>query len=114
MGVNSLEPQCTWFISSQIPAEENNWVGTNISAYENPVFDAACLKALQTVPTDPEYSFHQEAQAIFASDIPSIPLYVRLKVAATRPDFCGFNLDPSASSALADLETFDYGQACEP
>jgi peptide/nickel transport system substrate-binding protein len=114
MGVNSLEPQCTWFISSQIPTEENNWIGTNVSAYENPVFDAACQKALQTVPTDPEYSFHQEAQAIFAADIPSIPLYVRLKVAATRPDFCGFNLDPSASSALSDLETFDYGEACEP
>lgn len=114
IGVNSLEPQCSWFISSQIPNAENNWVGTNVSGYENPVFDAACQKALQTVSTDPEYAFHQEAQAIFASDIPSIPLYLRLKVAATRPDFCGFALDPSASSALADIETFDYGESCQP
>ena len=75
------------------------------------VFDAACQKALQTVSTDPEYAFHQEAQAIFAADLPSIPLYLRLKVAATRPDFCGFTLDPSSSSALADIETFDYGAA---
>ena len=114
IGVNSLEPQCSWFISSQIPTEENRWVGTNVSGYDNPVFDAACQKALQTVSTDPEYAFHQEAQAVFASDIPSIPLYLRLKVAATRPDFCGFTLDPSASSALADIETFDYGENCEP
>ena len=114
MGVNSLEPQCSWFVSTQIPNAENNWVGTNISGYDNPVFDAACAKALQTVSTDPEYVFHQEAQAIFASDIPSIPLYLRLKVAATRPDFCGFSLDPSASSSLADIETFDYGEACRP
>ncbi len=114
IGVNSLEPQCSWFMSSQIPNAENRWVGTNVTGYDNPVFDAACLKALQTVSTDPEYAFHQESQAVFAADIPSIPLYLRLKVAATRPDFCGFALDPSASSALADIETFDYGQTCEP
>ncbi len=71
-------------------------------------------KASQSVSTDPEYTFHQEAQAIFAADLPSIPLYQRLKVAATRPDFCGFTLDPSSPSALADIETFDYGEACLP
>jgi peptide/nickel transport system substrate-binding protein len=114
MGVNSLEPQCSWFTSSQIPSDANHWIGTNISGYKNPIFDAACQKALQTVSTDPEYAFHQEAQAVFAADVPSIPLYLRLKVAATRPDFCGFTLDPSSSSALADIETFDYGQACAP
>lgn len=114
IGVNSLEPQCNWFTSSQIPSEANHWVGTNVSGYKNPTFDASCQKTLQTVSTDPEYTFHQEAQAIFAADIPSIPLYLRLKVAATRPDFCGFELDPSSSSALAGIEAFDYGAACEP
>ena len=114
IGVNSLEPQCSWFTSSQIPTELNNWVGTNVSGYENPEFDAACRQALQSLSTDPEYSFHQEAQAIFASDLPSIPLYLRLKVAAARPDFCGFTLDPSSSSALADIEIFDYGTGCNP
>ena len=112
IGVNSLEPQCSWFTSVQIPSESNHWIGTNVSGYKSSTFDAACQKALQTVSTDPEYASHQEAQAIFAADIPSIPLYLRLKVAATRPDFCGFSLDPSSSSALADIETFDYGDSC--
>jgi len=114
IGVNSLEPQCNWFTSSQIPGEANHWIGTNVSGYKNPNFDAACQKALQTVSTDPEYTFHQEAQSLFAADLPSIPLYLRLKVAATRPDLCGFTLDPSASSGLADIETFDYGDTCAP
>jgi peptide/nickel transport system substrate-binding protein len=114
MGVNSLEPPCSWFTTTQIPSESNHWVGTNVSGYQNPVFDAACEKALQTVSTDPEYAFHQEAQAIFAADLPAIPLYLRLKVAATRPDFCGFTLDASSSSPLADIESFDYGEACAP
>jgi ABC-type transport system substrate-binding protein len=89
-------------------------VGTNVSGYKSSNFDAACQKALQTVSTDPEYASHQEAQALFAADLPSIPLYLRLKVAATRPDFCGFSLDPSSSSALVDIETFDYGESCAP
>jgi len=112
IGVNSLEPQCGWFTSSQIPSASNHWVGTNVSGYKSSAFDTACQKALQTVSTDPEYASHQEAQALFAADIPSIPLYLRLKLAATRPDFCGFSLDPSSSSALQDIETFDYGTAC--
>lgn len=110
--VNSLEPQCNWFTTAQIPSDGNHWVGTNVSGYKNPQFDSACSNTAQTLSTDPEYSSHQEAQAIFASDIPSLPLYLRLKVAATRPDFCGFTLDPSASSALADIEGFDYGDGC--
>jgi peptide/nickel transport system substrate-binding protein len=114
IGVNSLEPQCGWFTSSQIPSESNHWVGTNVSGYKNPSFDAACQKALQSVSTDPEYAFHQQAQALFATDLPSIPLYLRLKVAATRPDFCGFTLDPASSSALADIANFDYGRPCTP
>ncbi|HLO14282.1 MAG TPA: ABC transporter substrate-binding protein [Anaerolineales bacterium] len=114
IGVDSLEPQCSWFTSSQIPNESNHWIGTNVTGYKNPNFDAACQKALQSVSTDPEYAFHQEAQAIFAADAPAIPLYLRLKVAASRSNFCGFTLDPFSTSALADIETFDYGEGCAP
>ena len=112
IGVNSLEPQCSWFTTAQIPTADNNWIGTNISGYTNPTFDAACQQALQSLPEDPTYTSHQEAQAIFASELPSIPLYLRLKVAATRPDFCGLTLDPSSTYALNNIETFDYGEAC--
>jgi peptide/nickel transport system substrate-binding protein len=114
IGINSLEPQCGWFTTSQIPTADNHWIGTNISGYKNPTFDSACEQALQSLPDEPEYALHQEAQATFASDLPSIPLYLRLKVAAARPDFCGFSLDPSSSYALAGIEGFDYGDSCKP
>jgi len=112
IGVNSLEPQCGWFTTPQIPTEENNWIGTNISGYKNPLFDTDCQQGLQSLPSDPTYTSHQEAQSIFASELPSIPLYLRLRVAATRPDFCGFTLD-SSSSALDNIEEFDYGDGCK-
>jgi len=112
IGVNSLEPQCSWFTTARIPTADNNWIGTNISGYTNPTFDTACQQALQSLPEDPTYVSHQEAQSIFASELPSIPLYLRLRVAATRPDFCGLTLDPSSTYALNNLEAFDYGEAC--
>ncbi len=114
IGVNSLEPQCGWFTSAQIPTEKNNWLGTNISGYKNPEFDKACAQALRSLPGEPEYASHQQAQATFASQLPSIPLYLRLRVAAARADLCGFNLDPSSNFPLAEIELFDFGTGCKP
>ena len=113
IGVSTIEPQCSWFTTDQVPNESNNWVGTNVSGYSNSDFDNACGPALQVLSSDPEYTLHQQAQVTFVTDLPSIPLYMRLKVAATRNDFCGFTLDSFSSYALADLESFDYGDGCQ-
>jgi peptide/nickel transport system substrate-binding protein len=56
---------------------------------------------------------HWPAQQIFATDLPVIPLYQRLKVAVTRPDLCGFSLDPSTNSEMWQIEEFDAGASCE-
>lgn len=113
IGVNSLEPQCGWFTTRQIPNESNNWVGANISGFSDPNFDDACEMASQVLPNEPGYTSHQRAQEFFAFDLPAIPLYMRLKVAAARNDLCGFKLDPSSTYALADIESFDYGTGCK-
>jgi hypothetical protein len=41
-----------------------------------------------------------------------LPLYLHLKMVATRPDMCGVVVDPSADSALWNLENFDYEDGC--
>ncbi|MBK9924053.1 MAG: hypothetical protein IPP66_02070 [Anaerolineales bacterium] len=113
ISVTTTEPQCSWFTTAQTPKASNNWVGVNVSGFSNPEFDAACTQALQVLPNEPEYTSHQQAQSIFASEIPSIPLYMRLRIAAARTGFCGFDLDASSQYALADLELFDYGSTCQ-
>ena len=113
IGVNTLQPQCGWFTTDQTPRQANNWVGTNVSGFSDADFDAACEEALQALPNEPGYTSHQQAQALFAFELPSIPLYMRLKVAAARADFSGFTLNPSSCYALADIESFDYGTDCE-
>ena len=113
MASDSLEPPCDWFTGSEIPNAANHWVGTNVTGYQNADYDAACHTARLALPGEKNYSdaYHQ-AQAIFATDLPAIPLYYRLKVAASVADVCHFDLDPTANP-LWNVEAFDKGQGCK-
>ena len=113
IGVDTINPQCSWFTTDQTPKESNNWIGTNVSGFSDIEFDDTCQRALQAFPVEPEYTLHQQAQATFTSTLPSIPLFMRLKIAATRNDFCGLTLDMSSNYPLANMESFDYGDGCK-
>ncbi len=80
-----MEPPCGWFTSNEIPNAVNHWIGVNVSGYRNPDFDTACYAAQSSLPSEQTYtdSYHQ-AQSIFANDLPAIPLFFRLSVAAAR------------------------------
>jgi peptide/nickel transport system substrate-binding protein len=91
-----------------------DWVFNNVNGFAASGFDAACGKTMISVPGQPEYeSAHHEAQRIFAEQLPSVPLFPRMTVAASRTDMCGFIMDPTASSELWNIEEFDYGEGCE-
>jgi peptide/nickel transport system substrate-binding protein len=113
MGSTGLEPPCEWFSSSEIPNGVNYWVGTNVSGYSSTAFDSACLAAQHSLADETAHAdaYHQ-TQSIFSQDLPVIPLYWRIIVAATRPGVCNFSLDPTASSSLWNIEMFDSGPAC--
>lgn len=115
MATLTAQPACARFTSGQIPGASNNWVGSNVSGYSNPDFDSACLLARQSLPDENAYveNYHL-TQTIFSQELPAIPLYNRIETAASRFDFCNFSLDPTISSDLYAIETFDYGTACLP
>jgi peptide/nickel transport system substrate-binding protein len=103
-----VEPPCDLYTSSQIPGAENAWTGENATGFSDPEYDAACAAALQTLPgTAAHEQNHHEAQRIFAEQLPVIPLYLRLKLAATRPDLQGFTMDPTARSEFWNIEEFE-------
>ena len=86
------------------------WGGQNEAGYSNPDYDTACNNALTALPGQPAYQEnHLLAQKIFAEDLPVAPLFLRLKLAATRPDMCNFIMDPTANSEFWNIEEFDYG-----
>ncbi len=113
MGSTGVEPPCEWFTSSEIPNASNYWVGTNVSGYSSPAFEAACQAVQESLADEQTHiDAYQQAQSIFAQDLPVLPLYWRVKVAAARPGVCHFSLDPTASSSLWNIEMFDSGISC--
>ena len=113
MGVNGVEPPCGWFTSSEIPAEANSWIGTNVTGYNNPQYDAACRAAQLALPDEQAYiDSYRQTEVLFSSELPAIPLYYRLRVAAARPGICHFDLDPTANP-LWNIEAIASGEACQ-
>jgi peptide/nickel transport system substrate-binding protein len=116
----SIQPACFLYVTSEIPGPypqfPKGWGGANASGYSNPAFDEACQRAQLSLPDMPEHAeAHRQAQAIFAEDLPAIPLYVHLTWAAMRGDLCGVDLQSPVENSLWNLELWDYGEGviCE-
>lgn len=109
-------PPCFLYMTEQIPAAGNQWVGVNISGFSEAAYDAACQTARRIRPDQGMAlaAAHAAAQREFAARLPALPLFYRLKVAVSRPDLCGLEMDVSARSDVWNLEALDYGAACQP
>jgi peptide/nickel transport system substrate-binding protein len=105
---------CFLYESSQIPNASNHWVRANISGFSNPDFDAACKSAQQLLPDQPGYKEkNMDVQRIYAQQLPSIPLYFQLKLAVSKPDVCGLEMDVTDRSILWNIEAIDMGTTCK-
>jgi peptide/nickel transport system substrate-binding protein len=114
----NLKPTCSVFSTAEVPGLEpgstRGWGGANVSGYRNPEFDAFCRQSQYAFPESPVYQdAMQQMQEIFAEDLPVLPLFPRIRLIAYRPDMCGVQVDPVASTALTHLESFDYGENCQ-
>lgn len=117
--LTGVDPACNLYLSSQIPgpAEEINpftgenysgWGGQNNAAWSNAEFDAACNAALGSLPGEAGYEDnHKLAQVIFSNEVPVIPLFLRLKVAAARTNVLNFDIDPTQNSELYNIYELD-------
>lgn len=106
----SIEPNCALYLSSQIPDLSNNWNRNynNETGFSNSRFDTACEAALEALPNTTEFEEnHQEALRIWSEQMPIIPLFMRLKVAASRPEVENFIVDPTQTSELWNLYEID-------
>jgi peptide/nickel transport system substrate-binding protein len=126
-----VEPPCDLYLSTLTPGplgddwvsiqdgvertfSFSGWSGVNNPGFANQEYDAACSTALGSLPGQADHEAgHLEAQRIFAEHLPVAPLFLRIKLAATRPDLCGLIMDPSNSSEFWNIEEFDYGEGCE-
>jgi peptide/nickel transport system substrate-binding protein len=103
--LSRIHPDCGLYLTANIPGplEQgfNGWDGVNVAGWSNEAYDAACTRALSLLPGQEGYvEAHQEAMRIFAVELPAVPLFSRLRLAATTPDVLNFRLDPSQPSEL--------------
>jgi peptide/nickel transport system substrate-binding protein len=110
---SGVEPPCWYFLSSSVPGSPEEgycgWSCPGASGWSDPEYDQVCSAAMQALPGTPDYEqYHQEAQRIWAENLPLVPLYVRLKLAATRADMQGFVMDATQESEMWNIEEFDY------
>jgi peptide/nickel transport system substrate-binding protein len=114
----TLEPPCSLYLSSEIPGPypdaPKGWGGVNSGGYSNPEYDQACRTALFSLPDLAGHqAAHFQAQAIYAEDLPSIPLFWHGKILLSRPDMCGISPHPSPDNVLQSLEEWDYAEGCQ-
>ena len=68
----------------------------------------ACTQARSSLPGTPEYEEgHKEAQRIFSQEVPILPVFLRLKVAAARTGVVNFGVDPTENSELWNIFEID-------
>ncbi|MCJ7657734.1 MAG: hypothetical protein MUO67_01145, partial [Anaerolineales bacterium] len=128
--LTGVAPPCDLYLSTQTPGPagesmisiqtgeevifQSAWGGQNNAGFVSNAYDDACNAALNTLPGQPGYEeAHALAQLIFSQELPVAPLFLRLKLAATRPDMCNFIMDPTANSEFWNIEEFDYGACAE-
>jgi peptide/nickel transport system substrate-binding protein len=94
---------CDLFTSANIPTDGNP-SGVNYTGYSNPKYDAACESGMKSLNFIERLENYRQAQAIYSAELPSLPLFWRIKLAATRPFVSGLVLDPSAASEFWNIE----------
>ena len=110
--LTGIQPPCNLYLSQNITGPEEQgfggWDNVNVTGWTNEAFDAACTAALLALPGSPEYEQnHREAVRILSEQVPMIPLFTQLKVAAARPELLNFRLDPTQPSELWNLYELD-------
>ena len=103
--LSRIRPDCGLYLTANIPGPLdqgfNGWNGVNVAGWSNEAYDAACGRALSLLPGQEGYvEAHQEAMRLFAAELPAVPLFSRLRLAATTPDVLNFTLDPTQPSEL--------------
>jgi peptide/nickel transport system substrate-binding protein len=69
-------PRSTLF-SDQIPSEANNWSGQNYTSYANSRMDALIDAIERELDRGKRKALWQELQALYATDLPELPLYFK-------------------------------------
>lgn len=110
--LSGVEPGGNLYQCTGVPDESNGWSGQNNTGWCSPAFDAASNAAMSSLEEDVRRENWYKAQEALEGEqgLPFIPMFQRLKIAATRPDLTGFVMDPTENSEMFNLAEFKIEQ----
>ncbi len=106
------QEDCQLYDSTQIPSAENYWIGTNIAGLSDQVYDDACRTASLALPVAREEALY-EAEKVFLSQLPAIPLFSLPKVMVLPANTCESGEIVKESDFFEQLEEYQFGQGCQ-
>jgi peptide/nickel transport system substrate-binding protein len=98
---------CKYYLSPQIPDEENFWIGTNIAGLSDEGFDQSCTKAALALP-DEFPDAVSSAEQNYLSLMPSIPLFSMPQVVVASSNVCFGRKFLSELDLFTSWMYFDY------
>ena len=110
--LSQILPDCGLFTSANITGPEEfgfgGWQNTNITGWSNEAFDQSCHSALLSLYGGEGYGeAQQEALRIFGQELPAMPLFTNVKIAAIRNGIENVSLDSSQQSMLWNIYEWD-------
>jgi peptide/nickel transport system substrate-binding protein len=104
--LTGTQPHLGLFTCASIPAEDTGWVGQNSTGWCNPAYDALANKAATQLSREDAVATYGQAQALLAEELPVLPLFGRVMVAAARADLLNYAPSGTASADTWNIETW--------
>ena len=94
-----------------IPSQRNGYKGQNYSGYESDESDELLLKVPKTFGKEKRAELLKAQQKIWASDLPSIPLYYRYDVCVKKKNFKGYEPTGNIIPTSWNAQDWDFTQS---
>lgn len=100
---SGLQTPCALFSSTQIPGEDNGWIGTNPGGYNSDAYDTAC----QTEALDRKKNMAEtgESAELLMEELPVIPLFFYNEIGVSNLQLCGIRNGIGVRSLMWNIES---------
>jgi peptide/nickel transport system substrate-binding protein len=105
--LTGVEPPVDLYMCEQVPTPDTAWGGQNETGWCNEEYDKFANIVLGSLSQSERDEALASALAIWSDELPVLPMFARIKVAATRPEVTGFVMDPTENSEMFNIENFD-------
>jgi peptide/nickel transport system substrate-binding protein len=99
---------CSYYLSWQVPSNDNQWIGTNIAGLANTIFDQLCSDASLALPDEYANAVRQ-AENAYLNYLPAVPLLSVSGVMAIPASGCSEDTTYNERVFYSLLESFQTG-----